>query len=48
MSRNHSLKLQQEILQVLKYAQRREQAINELVEKRGLSYEAMRKLRNLA
>lgn len=45
MTREHALKLQEMALSIIKSAANREQAINDLIVKRGLSYAALRKLR---
>jgi hypothetical protein len=48
MTREHAQKLQAIALQIVKAAVNREKAINEVVAKRGLSYAALRQLRNAA
>lgn len=45
MTREHALKLQHMALAIIRSAADRDQAINDLVVRRGLSYTALRKLR---
>lgn len=46
MKRDHALKLQRMAIQIAMRHIKREQAIKEVVAKRGLSYAALRQLRN--
>lgn len=46
MTREHALKLQEMALEIMKSVGNREQAINDLIVKRGLSYTALRTLRH--
>jgi hypothetical protein len=46
MTREHALKLQRMASEIIKNAENREQAINELIVKRGLSYGALRQLQS--
>ena len=46
MTREHALKLQRLAIQIVLNEVKREKAINEIVAKRGLSYAAVRALRN--
>ena len=48
MTREHALQLQRMIVQIEKSEIKREKAIKEVVAKRGLSYAALRQLRNAA
>ncbi|MDQ9172050.1 hypothetical protein Q8A64_16680 [Oxalobacteraceae bacterium R-40] len=45
MTHEYALKLQAMALDIIKSADHREQAINELIVKRGLSYGALRQLK---
>jgi hypothetical protein len=48
MTQEHVLQLQRMAIQIVKSDIKREQAIKEVVAKRGLSYAALRQLRNAA
>jgi hypothetical protein len=46
MTREHAQKLQHMALEIVRSAENRDKAINEIIAKRGLSYAALRQLRN--